>query len=118
MAKRHVVRYFLELENTYVEMQDTVKELQELAKEGKVEESMFLNMKQDLDVIKENYERVSYILFLLNKPNREKKQDYEEKLNADWYRYLKCSSKEAVVNESKDALSHFKKMVKELKDEQ
>ena len=118
MARRHVIRYFLELENTYVEMQETLKELQELAQQGKVEESTYMETLKEIEVIKQNYERIAYIIFLLNKPNREKKNDYEEKLNKEWYGYLKFSSKEAIVDESKDALSHFKEIVREIKDGQ
>ena len=117
MAKRHVVNYFLELENTYVEMQETLKELQVLASEGKVEESTYLSVKEEVEVIKQNYERVAYILFLLNKPNRSKKEMYEEKINKSWYDGLKFSSKEAIIDESKDALSHIKEIMRGLKDE-
>ena len=70
MAKRHVVQYYIELENEYLEMQDTLKELQQLAQEGKIEESTYLDTKKEVDLIKSNYERVAYILFLLNKPNK------------------------------------------------
>lgn len=113
MAKRHVVQYFLELENTYVEMQDTVKELQQLAQEGKVEESAYLDAKKDIETIKQNYERVAYIIYLLNKPNRKTKE--EKQVETSWYNCLKTSSKEAIVDETKDALSHFKGIVEELK---
>ena len=112
MAKRHVVQYFIELENTYVEMQDTVKELQQMAQEGKVEESTYLDAKKDIDVIKTNYERVAYIIYLLNKPNRKSKD--EDDIAKSWYKVLKTASKEAVIDESKDALVHFKKIVEEL----
>lgn len=117
MAKRHVVNYFLELENTYVEMQETLKELQVLASEGKVEESTYLSVKEEVEVIKQNYERVAYILFLLNKPNRSKKEAYEERINKSWYDGLRFSSKEAIVDESRDALSHIKEILKGVKDE-
>lgn len=118
MAKRHVVRYFLEVENTYVETMEVLKELQELAKDGKVEELAYLSVEKDLETIKTNYERLAYIIFLLNKPNRAKKNDYEEKLNKSWYDSLKFSSKEAIIDESRDALAHFKEVVKEIKDGQ
>ena len=113
MAKRHVIQYFLELENTYEEMKDTVKELQEMAVKGNLEESTFLEAKKDLDVIQSNYERVAYIMFLLNKPNKQEKESAEEDVNKQWYDYLKFSSKEAIVDESKDALSHLKELIKE-----
>jgi len=113
MAKRHVIQYFLELENTYEEMKDTVKELQEMAVKGNLEESTFLEAKKDLEVIQSNYERVAYIMFLLNKPNKQEKESAEEDVNKQWYDYLKFSSKEAIVDESKDALSHLKELIKE-----
>lgn len=117
MAKRHVIRYFLELENQFIEMQETVKELQQLASDGKVEESTYLNAKEDMELIKQNYERIAYIIFLLNKPNRKEKDKYDEKVNESWYKLLKTSSKEAIVDETKDALAHFKKIVRGLQDE-
>lgn len=117
MAKRHVIKYYLEVENTYIEMQETLKELQKMASEGKVEESVFLNAKEEIDIIKNNYDRLSYIMFLLNKPNRKSKNDYDEKINKSWYDYLKSSSKEAIMDESRDALKEFKKIVRSLKDE-
>lgn len=118
MAKRHVIRYFLEVENNYVETMEVLKELQELANQGKVEESTYLNVEKDLEVIKANYERIAYIIFLLNKPNRAKKNDYDEKVNKSWYDSLKFSSKEAIMDESRDALAHFKEIVKGVKDGQ
>ena len=117
MAKRHVIQYYLELENTYIEMKDTLDELQKLAKEGKVEESTYLSAKEDMDVIINNYERISYIMFLLNKPNRKAKESKEEEINKQWYAYLKGASKEAILDESKDALAEFKKKVRELSNE-
>ncbi len=117
MAKRHVIQYYLELENEYIEMQDTLKELQTLAQEGKVEESSYLSMLEDVNLIKNNYERVSYIMFLLNKPNRREKESKELEVNKQWYSYLKGASKEAILDETKDALAEFKKKVKEISND-
>lgn len=114
MARRHVIQYFLELENEYVEMQDTLKELQQLAAEGKVEDSYVEPIKKDVEIIKANYDRVAYILFLLNKPNKKGKE--EDSYTKSWYEVLKTSSKEAILDESKDALKHFKSIMKEIKD--
>ena len=117
MAKRHVIQYYLELENEYIEMQDTLKELQELAQQGKVEEDTYLSMLKDVNTIKNNYERVSYILFLLNKPNRESGAKRDEHINEKWYKYLKGASKEAILDETKDALAEFKRRVEEMKND-
>ena len=113
MARRHVVQYFLELENTYIETKETLDELQELAQAGKVEEETYLDVKKDFEVIKANYDRIAYILFLLNKPNKKNKK--EDEVSKTWYDYLKTSSREAIVDESKDALAHIKETIREVK---
>ena len=40
----------------------------------------------------------------------------EDKVTKSWYDVLKTSSKEAIVDETKDALAHFKKTMKEIKN--
>lgn len=116
MAKKDVVLYFLQVQSQYMEMLDNVKELESSLKTKHIEQEQFDNIQKDIATIKENYERLVYILMLLNKPNKKKKQIKEEKVNKQWYDYLKGASKEAILNEDKDALTDFKKLVKEFKD--
>lgn len=116
MAKRDVVLYFLQVQNQYMEMLDNVKDLESALKNKHIEQEQFDNMQRDIALIKENYERLVYILMLLNKPNRKNKQSKEENINKQWYDYLKGASKEAILDENRDALVDFKKMVKEFKD--
>jgi trans-2-enoyl-CoA reductase len=117
MSKRHVVQYFLELESQYFEMLDNVKDLEELLKENRLSQEDFNAAINDIQVSKNNYERIAYIMMLLNKPNRKDKR--EEAIAQSWYKALKFSSKEAIVDENRDALSHLKELIKkgEIKDE-
>lgn len=111
MAKSHIIKYYLEVEYQYLEMLDTLKELKELVKEGKIDVEAYEKEAANVEKLKENYERISYIMFLLNQPRRTSK-----KLDTDtlrWYNELKNHSKEAIIDENKDVLCTFKQLVKE-----
>ena len=116
MAKRDVVMYFLQVQNQYQELLGDVKDLEEALKSKHIEQEQFDLAKKDIDVVKDNYERLAYIMMLLNKPQRKKKQAGEEAVNKKWYDYLKGASKEAIIDENKDALADFKKIVKGIID--
>lgn len=116
MAKKDVVLYFLQVQNQYMEMLDEVKDLEEALKTKHIEQEQFDAVQKDIEIIKNNYERLAYIMMLLNKPQRKRKQLKEEQENKYWYDYLKGASKEAIMNEDKDALEDFKKLVKEHKN--
>lgn len=111
MAKSHVIRYYLEVEYQYQEMLDTLKEVKELVKEGKISPEAFEQEAQSVERLKENYERISYIMFLLNQPKRKSKKLDRNTLS--WYNELKNQSKEAIINENNDVLCTFKQLVKE-----
>jgi len=117
MARSHVVKYYLEVEYQYLEMLDTLKELKELLKEGKVSDETYIQEEANVSKLKENYERIAYIMFLLNQPQRKSKKLNSEALS--WYKELKNHSKEAIIDENKDVLCTFKQLIREgkLKDE-
>lgn len=113
MARKDVIKYFLEQQNLYFEMLDDVKEFDIALKKGIIEQDAFDNAQKDMKIVKDNYERLAYIVMLLNKPKRKDKEKLYNKLNDSWYKELKGSSREAIYDESKDALSDFKKLIKE-----
>ena len=116
MARKDVILYYLQVQNQYFEMVANVKDVEEAIKSGILEQSRADEMTKEIETIKNNYERLSYIMFLMNKPNKTQKQFNEERQNKEWYEYLSGSSKEAIINENNDALADFKKFVRELKE--
>ena len=111
MSVKHVNQYFLEIENQYLEMLDDLKELKELYAEQKITNESYQQVAEEVSKLKENYERIAYILFLLKKPNKKDKK--EDNIAKSWYAALKQSSKEALLNENNDVLKHIKKLIKE-----
>ena len=68
-------------------------------------------MISEVEKAKENYTRIGYIMFLLNKPQRSSKKLTKEQQS--WYDALSYASKEAILDESKDVLCKLKELIKE-----
>lgn len=110
MAKRHLTLYFLEVENLYLEMLENLKDFKELAQEGKIPQEDYDQALKEVDLLRANYERIAYIMMLLNKPNR--KSNEEADMNKSWYASLEHASKEAILDESQDVLKTLKELIK------
>lgn len=114
MAKRHVVLYYLQVENQYKEELENLKELQELLEEGKVEEWEVEQCKESIENLKTAYETIASVIAELNRPNTNTRED--KKFVDAWYNEFKCASKEALINENKDCLVTIKNIIKKAKD--
>ena len=114
MAKKHVISYFLEQQSLYFEMLDNLKEFESLAKEGKISQEDYDQMLREVELCKANYERIAYIIMLLNKPNKKDKEEAD--INRAWYSQLTGASKEAILDESKDVLVDLKELIKKGKE--
>lgn len=115
MARRHVVQYFLEMESQYLEMLGNVGDYKELLAENKITQEEYETMIADVELIKSNYERLAYIMMLLNKPNKSDKR--EKEINKSWYEALSTASREALIDENADALAELKRILKSKKEE-
>lgn len=114
MAKRHVQQFYLEQENLYLEMLDNLKDFKELAELGRISQEEYDQAIKEVDLLRSNYERLAYIIMLLNKPNKEDNEEAD--MNRSWYNELKGASKEAILDESKDVLKTLKEMIKKGKE--
>ena len=114
MAKSDVNLYFLQVQNDYFEMLDNLKEFETLAKEGRISQTEYEDMLKQVDLIRANYERIAYIIMLLNKPNKKDKQDAD--MYKKWYNELQGGSKEAILDENKDVLKELKEYIKKGKE--
>lgn len=119
MAYKDVKRYYLEVERNYINMVELADEYLKAYKEGKFTDEQFKTIEDNINKLKSDYEKLSYIMFLFNQPNRKNKQkkwNKENSLLSDTYIYLKAN-KEAVLKEETDVLYEFKKYAATLKRE-
>ena len=108
MARKHVINYFLEVENQYNEMMSLLPVYKKMAQEGALSPEDYETNLKYIDRLRENYERIAFIILLLNKPQR--------KYTKQWYKALKFASKEAILDENKDCLVHLKETIKKGKE--
>ena len=121
MAKRHLIQYYLELEANYSQMLEDINDLEKSYKSGNMDYERYSQLRDvltpEIEPLKEEYERLSYIMFLLNIPNKVKKEDRYKKENSTYFAYLDKFSKESIIDETKDVLAKFKERVKQYKEE-
>ena len=115
MAKSHVNLYFLQCQADYFEMLDNLKEFKELAAEGKISQEEYEQMLHEIELVKSNYERLAYIMMLLNKPKDKKNIDAD--MNKSWYQALSGASKEVIFDENRDVLADLKLCIQKAKGE-
>ena len=110
MAIRHVREYYERMVSDYVEMKTVLEEMEKLSED---KASTALNnieqIKHQVEILEANYKRLSYIMFLLNQPNKEKKKKRyfsQEKKKLDDIPYK--DRKEAIVEENSAVIENLK----------
>lgn len=70
MAKKDVMKYYDEVAEQYKEMSDNLTDMKDALENEIISPERFEAFKQSLEPLKTNYMRLSYIVFLLNKPTK------------------------------------------------
>lgn len=109
MAVRDVKEYYDKVCDQYVEMLDNLKEMQEAYELGNISQEQFENLKKIIEPLKSNYERISWIMYLLNIPQRKKKiKKWKKQNDVAMTKCEKENSIEATLDENSKALSQMK----------
>lgn len=116
MAVKDVKKYYFKLIAQKAELEADLADFEEALKNGFITEEQMQAAKDELIPYQINLDRLTYIMYLLELPNRKTKKakfakqnkkilDELEKRNAD---------EQSVIAENKSALDAFRKEVKEL----
>lgn len=118
MALKHVKRYYAKVEQQYFEMLQELKDFEKEVQEGFVEESILESARKILIPLKQNYDRLSYIMVLMNQPRRESNKAKYKNKNKNVYKYLELNKSldTDVIEENTEVLSNLKQFVENLKD--
>lgn len=110
MSKKDVEKYAAQITAQYSELIDILHDLEKEAAENLVEPERIERLKDQIAPIKQNYERISYIMYLYNKPTRKNKQPRYEQMNKKLLKKLSSSnSPEAVLKENDEILTKIGK---------
>lgn len=76
MSVKHVKDYYLKIAEDYKEMRTTLDLLESVVTDSTASAALsnIENIRQQVNALKENYMRISYIVYLLNMPNKEEKK--------------------------------------------
>ncbi len=110
MARKDVERYYEQCCKQYHELVDNLHEFERLASEQIVEDNVLESIKSVIAPIKDNFEKISYFMFLLNKPTenakREKYKNINKKLVAD-----ANGADKRIKKENEESIKAFKKSI-------
>ncbi len=81
MSVKDVRDYYDEVANQYSDMLAELKDFSELAEKNMYEPERLEQVKESIQPLMRNYEVLSYIMFLLNKPARKEKEKGYERRN-------------------------------------
>ena len=116
MAARDVKEYYFKLIAQKAELEADLADFEEALKNGFITEEQMQAAKDELIPYQINLDRITYIIYLLELPNRKAKKAKFVKQNKKILDELgkRNADEQSVVAENKSALDAFRKEVKEL----
>lgn len=110
MAVKHVREYYERMVSDYVEMKSVLGELEKTSEEnaGKALSNID-SIREQVRLLEANYKRLSYIMFLLNQPNKEKKKSKYFKSEQKRLNDIPLEHrKEGVIEENSNIIENLK----------
>lgn len=103
MSKKDVDKYYNTITEQYHEMLQDIKDFEKEASEGIVEPERVERLKEQIAPIKQNWERWTYMMFLLNQPERKSKHKGYQERNKKLLSTLSSNNSLTAVLEENDA---------------
>ena len=118
MSYKHVKDYYVQVEQQYMEALSDTADYKQAFKDGYLSQEQLEQAEDLLFALKQNYERLSYIMYLFNKPNKPNKALKYEKQFSYLNEWLKARSatKKSVLEENENVLVNYVKYIKDLQN--
>lgn len=114
MSVKHIKKYYEEVTNQYIEMAENLKEVEEFVLQNIVEPERLEQLKETIKPIKDNYLTLSYIMFLLNKPNKKgKEKAYNKRMKKELQNIPFVNTKEGKLEKARKALDSISNITKQ-----
>ena len=110
MSVKAVRKYYDQICEQYHEMIELIHDLEKEAEQDLVEPERIERLKEQVAPIKQNYERWTYMMFLLNQPERKSKHEKYKRPNSRLLQNLdKQNDLDSVLEENKASLAQVGK---------
>jgi uncharacterized membrane protein YebE (DUF533 family) len=118
MAIRDVKQYYYSMLGQYLEMKADLQDFEQALADGYITEDKLESIREEVNLIETNYERLSYIMYLLEMPKRPQKKAKFSKTNKALEEYFsnQAASEQEIKIENNSALDQLRKKLKELKE--
>ena len=113
MAIKDVINYYNECECQYKEFKEEMDDFRNLCAQGMVPPEAVDNAKKMFDMVEDNYKKLSYVIFLLNKPV--KKEKFSRYSSQNKALIQKSISKEKVIAQNKENIENMKSLKESIK---
>ena len=105
MAVKHIKEYYEQVCEQYVLMNDELRDFQKEVENGLVEPERLDNLKAVIEPLKNNYMTLSWIMYLLNQPQKASKEKAYEKRNKKFIESLdKNFDKSSILKQNEDVI--------------
>lgn len=108
MSKKDVDEYYTKVCADYKQLRETLTEIEEEFKNSVQDVDKIEQVRKMIEPLKVNYERISYIMYLFNKPARRKKRFSYEFENKKRLNNLSNSSLEDIHKENQEVIQNLK----------
>jgi len=117
MAVKDVRNYYFTMQAQLLEMKQDLDDFKEALQNGFITEDKMKAVLDEVSILQTNYDRLSYIMFLLEKPSKKYKQTKYNKINEKLIKEFKIrkADEDSVVEENNSALAVFRSRLEELK---
>ena len=116
MAIKDVKQYYYNMQAQYLEMKADLADFETAFADGFITEDQLDEVKADVARIENNYDRLSYIMYLLEIPKRTSKRAAHAKTNKKLLEFFEDSaaSEDQVKLENNSTLGHLRAELKRL----
>ena len=117
MAIKDVKQYYYAMQAQYLEMKADLADFEQALADGHITEDQLEAVKEDIFKLESNYDRLTYIMYLLEIPNRSSKQAKHAQTNKALLNFfdLQGATQAIIEEENKSTLDHLRQELKNLK---
>ena len=108
MSVKHVKDYYSQVTANYCEMKGDLEDMEKMAETNQMSPEQVEQMKKIIAPVKQNYETLSYFMYLLNQPTKKSKQPTYKKQNKKLVEVSGKRTQADIIIENKKSLSDLK----------
>ena len=110
LSKKDLDKYYEVVSQQYYEFKQEIEDFEQLCAQQLVAPEIVANAKKSFEPVKDNWMRLNYVMYLLNKPVKKYK---ETRYNSQTKKQVRNSiTQEQVVAENKEAREKFTELAK------